>query len=130
MEDEKIKVFVVDASEVWRKILINHVSSAPDMEVVGEINSSQGSILMLDEVNPDVVLLDVNAKDRMPLGEVITQLKSIDPNIHIVLCTDKANMANVADATDSGIQDFILKPYKREMVLRSIYESVREPLTV
>lgn len=124
MESDKIKVFVVDASEVWRKIIINHISTSPDIEVVGEINSGQGSILMLDEVNPDVVLLDVNAKERMPVADVVTQLKTINPDIHIILCADQANMANVVTAADKGINDFISKPYKRQLVIRSILECV------
>lgn len=128
MDESKIKIFVVDASEVWRKILINHITSSPDMEVIGEMNSSQGGILMLEEVDPDVVLLDVNPNDKLPLTEIIAQLKTIKPNLHIVLCADKANMKNIASATDAGIQDFIVKPYKREMVLRSIHESVHKPL--
>lgn len=130
MDSKKIKVFVVDASEVWRKILINHIASAADMEVVGEINSGQGSILMLEEVNPDVVMLESSPRDRMPAYEVVSQLKSVNPNIHIILCTDQSSMDTVMSAADKGAHDFVTKPYKRQLVLRCIRECANRSASV
>ena len=131
MDAEKIKIFVVDASEVWRKILIQHLTSAPDIEVVGEINSSQASIMMLDEINPDIVMLNVNKKDLMPVEDVIIQLKAFNPHIRVILCSDQINMSHVVSAagasSDTGMHDFIMKPYKKEKVLRSVYECVHRP---
>lgn len=126
MADEKIKVFVVDASEVWRKILINHISGEQDIEVAGEINSGQGSVLMLDEVKPDVVMLYVNPSERMPVADVVTQLKGINPDVHVVLCADHANVDNVMQAVDKGAHDFVTKPYKRQLILRAIRECMNK----
>ena len=122
---------MVDASEVWRKILIQHLSSAPDIEVVGEINSSHAGIMMLDEIHPDIVMLNVNKKDLMPVEEVIAQLKTFNPDIRVILCSDQINMPHLVSAagasTDSSMHDFIMKPYKKEKVLRSVYECVHRP---
>jgi DNA-binding NarL/FixJ family response regulator len=126
-EESKTKVLIVDSAEIWQKILRQFLDAASDMEVVGEINTIQESILMLDEVNPDVILLDEGAKGRMSLEEVSKQLLSIKPDIRIIMCYDQLNKNAIQDSINPAISisDFLVKPYKKEAVFRAIRHSMR-----
>ena len=127
MPEEKIKIFIVDTSEVWRKILANYISSAGDMEVAGEINSGQGAILMLEETDPDIVMLEVNAKDRLHVTEVISNLHEIKPGIRVILCVDVTRKNEILSAMDLGVYDFITRPYNNQNVIRVIRECMTHP---
>ena len=128
MPEEKIKIFIVDAQEIWRKILKNHISLNEDMEVVGEINSGQGAILMLEETDPDIVMLEVNVNDRLHVTEAITNLHQIKPDVRIILCVDVTRKNEILSAVDLGVYDFITKPYKKNSVIRSIRECMSHPV--
>ena len=124
MAEEKIKVFVVDAVEVWRKILAKHINDSTDMEVVAEINSAQGAILMLEETKPDVVLLGASFNDRVHVNSIIENLRKIDAEVKIILCLDTLTKSEISQSLDHGINDFISKPYQKLTVQRSIRDCI------
>ena len=128
MPEGKIRIFVVDASEVWRKILAGYISLDEDMEVAGEINSGQGAILMLEETDPDIVMLEVNVNDRLHVTEVISNLHGIKPGVRIILCVDAARKNEILSAVDLGVYDFVIKPYKKQSVIRVIRECMTHPV--
>jgi chemotaxis response regulator CheB len=125
LAEGKIKVFVVDHSEVWRRILAAQINSSSEMEVVGEINSGQGAILMLEEIDPDVVMLEANIKDRMPLKDIIANLRLIKPGVRVLLCVDRRKKDSVIQTIDDDVFDFVIKPYERNTVIRSIIECMQ-----
>jgi DNA-binding NarL/FixJ family response regulator len=130
-DDKKIKVFIVDSSGVWRQIMAKQILDEPDIEVVGEIGSGQGAILLIEDTDPDIVLLETGPDDKTPLLEIARQLHSVKPSIQIIMCVDSAQKEHVTVAADAGfgIADFITKPYKKQAALRAIrecYERVRE----
>jgi len=81
VSSQKTRIFIVDTLEIWRKILINYISQTDDMEVVGEISSGQGAILMLEEINPDVIMLEVSIKERIRITDIISHIHQIAPHL-------------------------------------------------
>lgn len=124
---KKIRILVAGGSEIWRKILIRHIGSSSDMEIAGEISSGQGSILMLDEVDPDVVMLDVSLDERMSPKDIVSQIKTIKPDVRIILCVDKTRTESFTSTFDLDVTDFITKPYTQNVVLRSVYRCMKKP---
>jgi DNA-binding NarL/FixJ family response regulator len=124
MADEKIKVFIVDTSGIWRTIMAKQILNEPDIDVVGEVGSGQGAVLLIEEADPDIVLLETGPGDKTPVLEVAKQLQSVKPSIRIILCVDSAQKDHVTVAADAGygIADFITKPNKKQSALRAIRE--------
>ena len=56
-----IKVLVVDDAAVVRRVLQDVLSSDSELEVVGSAIHGQAALDMLDDVDPDIVVLDVSA---------------------------------------------------------------------
>ena len=73
MGTRKIRVLVVDDSAVIRRIIGDHVSEAPDMELAGTANDGHMALEVLDAANPDVVTLDV----QMPNMDGLATLDAI-----------------------------------------------------
>src|SRR5438270_6017775 len=55
----KIRIFLVDDSSVVRRLVANALNRDPDLEVVGTAADGRMALNRLDEVRPDVVLLDL-----------------------------------------------------------------------
>lgn len=55
----KVKVFLVDDSSLIRRILTEAINSDPGLEVVGTAPHGGIALKRIPEVNPDVLVLDV-----------------------------------------------------------------------
>ncbi|MDR3238641.1 MAG: response regulator [Clostridiales bacterium] len=116
---DKIKVFVVDDSVVARNMLIRTLADADDIEVAGEAGSAQGSVIMLEEVKPDVILLEASI-GGMNLNDVVKEIKNINLHVKIILCIDAIHSEKAMMATEFGADDFVRKPYNKQNVLRAV----------
>ena len=68
-----MKILIVDDSRILRKRIIGMISDIPGVEICGEAGSSTEAIKLLNENNPEVIVLDI----RMPDGSGIEVLKDI-----------------------------------------------------
>ena len=118
--EKKIKVLIVDSVEVCRRMLKNMLIEDSDLEIVGEAESPQAAILMLDEYEPEVVMLAIKRTDKMTVVSAIAQLVAIKPDLHIILCMDKIDIPEAESTVRTANVDFVAKPYQRETVIRAI----------
>ena len=118
----KIKVFVVDDSPVARTMLTRILQSDPEIEVVGEAGSGQGSIIMLDEVHPDIVMLEATIGGRMGIDDVVKEIRNLNENIKIIICSAQDGFDQVITAAQTGPIEFVRKPYQKINILRVIHE--------
>lgn len=102
----KIRVLVVDDSLVFRKILVQHLSADPDLQVVataGDPFEARDAIL---EYRPDVMTLDV----ELPRMSGIEFLRKLMPQYPIPVVVISALSDKVFDALGAGAVDFVAKP--------------------
>jgi len=107
---EKIRVLIVDDSELIRKLLTEILNSASDIEVVGAAEDPIFAREMIKELNPDVLTLDI----EMPRMDGITFLSNIMrlrpmPVVMISALTE-SNAEATLTALALGAVDFIAKP--------------------
>lgn len=104
-----IRVVVVDDEAPARTKVRRFLADDPDAEIVGEAADGPEAIRTVQEVRPDVVLLDV----RMPGAdgfEVVDAIAEVGP--HVVFATAFAEHA--VRAFEVGAADYLLKPFDRE----------------
>lgn len=102
----KIKVLVVDDSILFRKLLIDHLSAQPDMEVVGFAINAYDAKQKLPILKPDVMTLDV----EMPGLNGIELVKQLIPTNPIPVILVSSLNINVFEALSAGAVDFVRKP--------------------
>ncbi len=79
-----VSVLVVDDHEPFRMAMRKLVEAAPGFETVGDVDSGELAVVATRDLNPDVVLMDV---DMPGLGgiEAATQIKQERPSTVVVL---------------------------------------------
>ena len=88
-----IRVAVVDDHEMFRAGVIAAISNAVD--VVGQAGDVEGSIAMIADTQPDVVLLDVHVPGGNGGGgaEILTRSKAQSPqSIFLALSVKRLNI--------------------------------------
>ena len=104
MLQKTINVLVVDDSSLFRKLIIDYLSSCPDINVVGSAINAYDARRKIPLLKPDVMTLDV----EMPGLNGIEFLKELLPVHPIpVLLVSSLNL-NVFDALSAGAVDLSL----------------------
>ena len=104
--NEKIKVFIVDDSMLFRKVLIDNLSQNPNIEVVGYAIDAFDAERKIPLVKPDVVTVDV----EMPRLNGIDFVKKLLPTYPVPVILVSSLNLNVFEALSAGAVDFVRKP--------------------
>ncbi len=102
----KIKVLVVDDSSLFRQMIIQNLSSKPNIEVVGYAINAYDAQQKIPQLKPDVLTLDV----EMPGMSGIEFLKKLLPTNPIPVVLVSSLNLSVFDALSAGAIDFVRKP--------------------
>lgn len=102
----KIKVLVVDDSALFRQMIIQHLSSKPNIEVVGYAINAYDARQKIPQLKPDVLTLDV----EMPGLNGIEFLKQLLPTNPLPVVLVSSLNLSVFDALSAGAVDFVRKP--------------------
>ncbi len=99
-----------------RKIVRTVVSAEPDLEVVGHAANGKIALAMIDQVSPDVVILDI----EMPVMgglETLVEMKRLHPQIPVVVFSAWAEHGATVtlDALSAGAHDYALKPKAKSL---------------
>ena len=90
VEERTLNVLLSDDSENVRRHLVDILSDLPQVDIIGETDTVASTIDAVDEMQPDVVILDIN----MPDGSGIDALKHIKrscPQTKVIMLTNHAN---------------------------------------
>lgn len=115
--DDRLRVLIVDDSPMMRKILSSILTTGHMVNVVGMAGDGKEAIALIDQLSPDLVLLDVN----MPVMDGTSTIK----HIMIKKPCPVVIMSNPGDALSKtifnflelGAVDFMSKPIKRQNII-------------
>src|SRR4051794_21313922 len=94
MNDAKIKVLVVDDSEVARMVVVHILESDPQVRVIGAVDDGSAALDFLLKNKPDVVLMDLHMPG-LDGFEATRRIMETQP-LPIVICTATMNAREVA----------------------------------
>ncbi|MFC5791136.1 DNA-binding response regulator [Agromyces tardus] len=116
---EAIRIVVVDDHPLYRDGLGQALSSVPDLEVVGVAADGAEAIVVVDELLPDVVVMDV----QMPVLDGIAatrQLTARHPHLAVLMLTMAEDDDTVFQAMRAGARGYVLKGARQDDVARAV----------
>jgi DNA-binding NarL/FixJ family response regulator len=115
----KIMVLIVDDHPVVLEGLRTMLSTDRNIEVVGEAGDGAEAVAMVEDKEPNVVLMDI----RMPNMDGVQatrRIKHQSPSTAVIVLTMYDTDAYVVDAVRAGASGYLLKDATREMVVDTI----------
>jgi len=116
------KVLIVDDAAFMR-MMIKEILTKNGYTVVGEASDGAQAVEKYKELDPDLVTMDIT----MPEMDGITalkEIKKIDANARVIMCSAMGQQAMVIDAIQAGAKDFIVKPFQADRVIEAIKKTL------
>jgi DNA-binding NarL/FixJ family response regulator len=114
-----LRVVIADDQRVVREGLATIVGGLPGVEVVGLAADGQEAISLVDEAQPDVVLMDL----RMPVMDGATATSAIRarwPGTQVVVLTTYADDESILAALSAGASGYLTKDATRDDIRRAL----------
>jgi DNA-binding NarL/FixJ family response regulator len=115
-----ISVVLVDDHPITRAGIKRFLDRAVDIEVVGEASTGEQALQMVDELSPDVLLLDMELPDLKGVT-VAKRLKEAGSPVHILALSTYNNKQYIFGLLSIGAAGYLTK----EEVPETIVEAVR-----
>jgi DNA-binding NarL/FixJ family response regulator len=120
----RIRLVIADDHPVVLDGLRGMLKSQLDFEIAGEASNGADAARLARELAPDVVLMDL----RMPVMDgvaAIREIKSTQPDVHILVLTTYDTDADILPALEAGATGYLLKDISREELFSAIRASAR-----
>ena len=114
-----VRVMLVDDHRIVREGLAYMLGGVVGIELVGEAGSGAELLATVDQINPDVVLLDVHMPEMSGL-EALERLGREHPDVKVIMLTMHDRAAYVQQALRLGASGYLLKSTGLEELVRAL----------
>ena len=121
-----IDVLVVDDDFMVAKVHARFVDGTPGFRTVGMARTGADALRLVDELRPQLILLDVHLPDISGL-DVLGQLRAGQHLVGVFVVTAESDMDAVREALHGGALQYLVKPFTQDD-LRSRLEHVKSTL--
>ncbi|GDY25735.1 MULTISPECIES: two-component system response regulator NarL [unclassified Agarivorans] len=112
---DPINIIVVDDHPLMRKGIVQFLSIEPDFNVVAEAGSGAQAVELCTELEPDVVLLDLNMKGLSGL-DTLKLLREKQVSSTIIILTVSDSKQDVIKLINAGADGYLLKDMEPEQL--------------
>lgn len=121
---ESITILIVDDHTVVRQGIRTLLDMHPDLQVVGEAESAESALRLVEDLVPDVVLMDL-LLPGMNGVEATRHIKRISPRTQVVVLTSYAEDEHIFPALRAGALSYILKDIRPRDLAESLRKAVQ-----
>jgi two-component system, LytTR family, response regulator len=117
----KIRTLIIDDEALARALILNFIKDQPDFEVVGEAADGFEGLKMIQELKPDLIILDI----QMPKITGLEMLSLIEEPPLTIFSTAYDQYA--IQAFEKNALDYLLKPYSKDRFAKAL-EKIKEKM--
>jgi DNA-binding NarL/FixJ family response regulator len=114
-----IQIVVVDDSQPFRVGLGALLAATEGMELIGEAENGHQAITLAEQLQPDVVLMDLNMPDMNGIAAT-AQILRTSPHIAVLVLTMVDDDDSLFAAMQAGARGYLLKGAPKNVMLRAI----------
>ncbi len=114
-----IKIVLADNHPIVRQGLSLLLAGEPDMHVVGEAEDCGATIKLIQELAPDVVIMDISMPDLNGV-EATRQILSHYPQVKVIALSMHSDSLFVLNMLNAGASGYLLKDCALEELVKAI----------
>ncbi|MBD0382368.1 response regulator [Paenibacillus sedimenti] len=123
-----LKILIVDDTQFMRKMLADCLKQN-GFEVAGEASNGREAIRQYEELQPDVVMMDINMPEMGGI-EAIKEILKLDADAVILVCTAANQQESILEAIEVGAKGYVMKPFKTNQVLEIIRKNTEPSMSL
>jgi pilus assembly protein CpaE len=116
---EKIRVLIVDDVSETRENVKKLLQFEADVDVVGIARTGKEAIQTSQELNPDVVLMDINMPDMDGIAAT-EAIRAKQPAVQVIILSVQSDQNYMRKAMLVGARDFLTKPPMGDELISAI----------
>jgi pilus assembly protein CpaE len=116
---EKIRVLIVDDVSETRENVKKLLQFEADVDVVGIARTGKEAIQVSQELNPDVVLMDINMPDMDGIAAT-EAIRAKQPAVQVIILSVQSDQNYMRKAMLVGARDFLTKPPMGDELISAI----------
>jgi DNA-binding NarL/FixJ family response regulator len=116
---ESLGILIAEDHPLFRKGMISLLSSVPEFEVVGEARTGEEAVVRAADLQPDVVLMDLQMPEVNGI-EATRRILQESPSVRVLVVTLFEDDDSVFMALRAGARGYVLKDSDEEEMLASI----------
>ncbi len=127
--DDRARILLVDDHPMMRKGVIQLLEFENDLCVVGEAGNGEEALRLARELEPDMILLDLNMKGMTGL-DTLRAMRENDVDARIVVFTVSDDRHDVINVLRAGADGYLLKDMEPERLLEHIRQAATGQLAI
>jgi two-component system, NarL family, response regulator DegU len=124
MESEQIQVQVISQQSLFRNGIQHSLSTFPDISVAGTAEISDSIIATIDNLPPDVILLDIDSSPEAALA-LGRKIKQHAPSIGIIVLASNPSDEQLLEVLKGQAASYLSKETTAEQLLETIRKVAR-----
>jgi len=114
-----IKIFIADDHKIVREGLRTLLEKQPNMEVVGEAGNGRKTVQLVQELLPEVIVMDISMPDLNGI-ETTRQIIAKTPSIKVIALSMHSDKRFVVEMLKAGASGYLLKDSASEELIRAV----------
>ena len=118
---KKTKLLIVDDHAIFRRGLASLLNTVREFSVIGEADDGKTAISRVDELNPDIVIMDL----MMPVmdgASATVEILRRHPEMKILILTTFGSFNGLATALKSGAAGALLKNVDNDDLVKALQD--------
>jgi len=116
-------VIIIDDHALFRRGVSQMVSADPEFTVIGEAASGVEGLLLVEQLRPDLVLIDLNMKGMNGI-ETLSRIKEAKLESKCIILTVSDAEADLLEALRAGADGYLLKDMEPEELCENLKKAM------
>lgn len=121
----RIKVAIAEDDFRIADIHEKFLNQFEEIDVVGKSLTGEHTLQLMEQENPDLLLLDVYLPDRLG-SELLPIIRESFPNVSIIMITAATDKVFLEKGLSYGVENYLIKPVSRERFNAVIQEYIKK----
>lgn len=118
----KIRVAIVEDDKHYSQALKSIIDFQKDMECAAQFFNGKSALQKLEDLEPDVVLMDIQLQDSSGI-DIVSKLTEAMPGTSFIMCTSFENDEKIFSALRAGASGYLVKGDPLDKIIQAILEA-------